>query len=112
MEGDIGVQLEATHRAGLGLAADDAAHRPGAAARAPAPSPRLHNADLTPTQAEGRTRGHNRIFARWAHDVHNLANDSFAIGAVLMRLKLTTPKVRTYAPPRAKRIVGWPGALG
>ncbi|KVN26336.1 hypothetical protein WT11_31995 [Burkholderia stagnalis] len=41
MEGDIGVQLEATHRAGLGLAADDAVHRGDAAARDPALSPRL-----------------------------------------------------------------------
>lgn len=49
MEGDIGVQMEATHRAGLGLAADDAVHRPGAAARAPALSPRLHNIAVAAT---------------------------------------------------------------
>ncbi|WP_230958776.1 hypothetical protein [Burkholderia stagnalis] len=35
------MQLEATHRAGLGLAADDAVHRGDAAARDPALSPRL-----------------------------------------------------------------------
>lgn len=35
------MQLEATHRAGLGLAADDAVHRGNAAARDPALSPRL-----------------------------------------------------------------------
>ncbi|MGZ2748132.1 aspartate/glutamate racemase family protein [Burkholderia stagnalis] len=35
-----------------------------------------------------------------------------ALAESLVRLKLTTSKVRTYAPPRAKRIVGWPGALG
>ncbi len=61
MEGDNGVQLEATHRPGLALGADDASHRTDSAARNPAPSPRLHNPDL--------------------------------------------------APPRPKRIVGWPGTF-
>lgn len=34
-----------------------------------------------------------------------------ALAESLVRLKLTTSKVRTYAPPRDKRIVGWPGAF-
>lgn len=126
------MQLEATHRPGIVPGADDVAL-----------SPRLHNPDLAPTQAEGRTWGRYSIFALWTNDVHNIANYSFAIGLFalgcggmagldrqieectgvpvvdgvsaavalaesLVRLKLKTSKVRTYAPPRPKRIVGWP----
>jgi len=63
------VQLEATRRAGVVLGADDALHRTDTAARDPAPSPRLHNPDLAPTQAEGRTWGRYSIFARWTNAV-------------------------------------------
>ncbi|MBK1819582.1 NCS1 family nucleobase:cation symporter-1 [Burkholderia orbicola] len=86
MEGDNGVQLEAIHRAGLGLGADDASHRTDPAARDPALSPRLHNPDLAPTQAEGRTWGRYSIFALWTNDVHNIANYSFAIGLFALGL--------------------------
>ena len=34
-----------------------------------------------------------------------------ALAESLVRLKLKTSKVRTYAPPRPKRIVGWPGTF-
>ncbi|WP_350669773.1 cytosine permease, partial [Pseudoalteromonas sp. 43-MNA-CIBAN-0464] len=56
------------------------------AARDPALSPRLHNPDLAPTRAEGRTWGRYSIFALWTNDVHNIANDSFAIGLFALGL--------------------------
>ncbi|RQR46600.1 Asp/Glu/hydantoin racemase [Burkholderia sp. Bp9140] len=34
-----------------------------------------------------------------------------ALAESLVRLKLKTSKIRTYAPPRPKRIVGWPGTF-
>nr|WP_310140238.1 hypothetical protein [Burkholderia ambifaria] len=40
MEGDNGVQLEATHRPGLVPGADDASHRIDTATRGHAPSPK------------------------------------------------------------------------
>jgi hypothetical protein len=80
------VQLEATHRAGIVLGADDALHRTDTAARDPALSPRLHNPDLAPTKAEGRTWGRYSIFALWTNDVHNIANYSFAIGLFALGL--------------------------
>ncbi|MEN8517754.1 cytosine permease [Burkholderia sp. RS02] len=80
------MQLEATHRPGLVPGADDASHRIDTATRAPAPSPRLHNPDLAPTQAEGRTRGRYSSFALWTNDVHNIANYSFAIGLFALGL--------------------------
>ncbi|WBI78701.1 NCS1 family nucleobase:cation symporter-1 [Pseudomonas aeruginosa] len=43
-------------------------------------SPRLYNADLAPTKAEGRRWGRYSLFALWTNDVHNIANYSFAIG--------------------------------
>ncbi|WP_322074584.1 NCS1 family nucleobase:cation symporter-1 [Burkholderia cepacia] len=86
MEGDNGVQLEATHRPGIVPGAVDASHRTDSAARDPALSPRLHNADLAPTKAEGRTWGRYSIFALWTNDVHNIANYSFAIGLFALGL--------------------------
>jgi NCS1 family nucleobase:cation symporter-1 len=64
---------------------------PALAARAatavhPALSPRLHNHDLAPRRAEGRTWGGYSIFALWTNDVHNLANYSFAIGLYALGL--------------------------
>ena len=85
MEGDNGVQLEATHRPGIVPGADDASHRTDSAAR-DALGPRLHNADLAPTKAEGRTWGRYSIFALWTNDVHNIANYSFAIGLFALGL--------------------------
>jgi NCS1 family nucleobase:cation symporter-1 len=52
----------------------------------PALSPRLHNHDLAPRRAEGRTWGGYSIFALWTNDVHNLANYSFAIGLYALGL--------------------------
>lgn len=86
MEGDNGVQLEATHRPGLVPGAVDASHRTGSATRDLALSPRLHNPDLAPTKAEGRTWGRYSIFALWTNDVHNIANYSFAIGLFALGL--------------------------
>ncbi|MDN7854420.1 NCS1 family nucleobase:cation symporter-1 [Burkholderia cepacia] len=86
MEGDNGVQLEATHRPGIVPGAVDASHRTDSAARDPALSPRLHNPDLAPTKAEGRTWGRYSIFALWTNDVHNIANYSFAIGLFALGL--------------------------
>jgi len=34
-----------------------------------------------------------------------------ALAESLVRLKLSTSKVRTYATPRQKQILGWPRAL-
>ena len=34
------------------------------------------------------------------------------IAESLVRLRLTTSKVRTYAPPRPKRLTGWPISRG
>ncbi|MFJ3485275.1 NCS1 family nucleobase:cation symporter-1 [Pseudomonas sp. NPDC090202] len=52
----------------------------------PALSPRLHNHDLAPRKAEGRTWGGYSIFSLWTNDVHNLANYSFAIGLYALGL--------------------------
>jgi len=47
-------------------------------------SPRLHNADLAPSQVEGRRWGAYSLFALWTNDVHNIANYTFAIGLFAM----------------------------
>ncbi|MCE6981653.1 NCS1 family nucleobase:cation symporter-1, partial [Pseudomonas frederiksbergensis] len=49
-------------------------------------SPKLHNADLAPTKAEGRRWGGYSIFALWTNDVHNIANYSFAMGLFALGL--------------------------
>lgn len=61
-------------------------YRTDSAAHDPALSPRLHNPDLAPTKAEGRTWGRYSIFALWTNDVHNIANYSFAIGLFALGL--------------------------
>lgn len=43
-------------------------------------SSRLYNADLAPTNKNGRQWSAYSIFALWANDVHNLGNYAFAIG--------------------------------
>ena len=60
----------------------------GTASDAPpaTPSPRLHNADLAPTAAEGRTWRAYNIFALWAVDVHSLGNYGFALGLFALGL--------------------------
>jgi NCS1 family nucleobase:cation symporter-1 len=65
---------------------DPALAAPAPTAVHPALSPRLHNHDLAPRRAEGRTWGGYSIFALWTNDVHNLANYSFAIGLYALGL--------------------------
>ena len=62
-----------------------ASRTPSASAALPL-SPRLHNHDLAPTQAEGRRWGYYSLFALWTNDVHNIANYSFAIGLYALGL--------------------------
>lgn len=49
-------------------------------------SPRLYNADLAPTQRQGRRWTAYSIFTLWANDVHSLGNYSFAIGLFALGL--------------------------
>ncbi|MFP3504232.1 hypothetical protein [Burkholderia sp. SIMBA_062] len=85
------MQLEAIHRPGIVLGADDALHRTDTAARDSAFSPRLHNPLLRfRALVAEREDGAGRQLPGTAGE-------------------LRTSKVRTYAPPRPKRIVGWPG---
>ena len=58
------MQLEAIHRPGIVLGADDALHRTDTAARDPALSPRLHNPDL---EADRRLAGHLRQMTGRGH---------------------------------------------
>ncbi|MDD1017175.1 aspartate/glutamate racemase family protein [Pseudomonas rubra] len=52
-----------------------------------------------------------QIQARTGVPVVDGVTAAVALAESLVRLKLTTSKVRTYAQPRAKQIVGWPRAL-
>jgi allantoin racemase len=52
-----------------------------------------------------------RIQARTGVPVVDGVTAAVALAESLVRLKLSTSKVRTYAPPRAKQILGWPRAL-
>lgn len=49
-------------------------------------SPQLYNADLAPTQREGRRWSAYSIFTLWANDVHSLGNYAFAIGLFALGL--------------------------
>lgn len=49
-------------------------------------SSRLYNADLAPTQRQGRHWTAYSIFTLWANDVHSLGNYSFAIGLFALGL--------------------------
>ncbi|WP_327440374.1 aspartate/glutamate racemase family protein [Pseudomonas donghuensis] len=52
-----------------------------------------------------------RIQARTGVPVVDGVTAAVALAESLVRLKLSTSKVRTYATPRQKQIVGWPRAL-
>ncbi|CAM3996431.1 aspartate/glutamate racemase family protein [Pseudomonas wadenswilerensis] len=52
-----------------------------------------------------------RIQARTGVPVVDGVTAAVALAESLVRLKLSTSKVRTYAPPRQKQILGWPRAL-
>ncbi len=80
------MQLDSTFLPDIAPGAADALHRTEAGMDDPALSPRLYNADLAPTRAEGRTWGRYSIFALWTNDVHNIANYSFAIGLFALGL--------------------------
>ncbi|MCY1546181.1 Hydantoin racemase [compost metagenome] len=52
-----------------------------------------------------------RIQARTGVPVVDGVTAAVALAESLVRLNLRTSKVRTYAPPRPKRLSGWPQAL-
>lgn len=52
-----------------------------------------------------------RIQARTGVPVVDGVTAAVALAESLVRLKLSTSKVRTYAPPRPKQILGWPRTL-
>ncbi|WP_137824160.1 NCS1 family nucleobase:cation symporter-1 [Brevibacterium sp. 2SA] len=49
-------------------------------------SPRFYNADLAPSQKEGRSWTAYSVFSLWANDVHSLGNYGFALGLFALGL--------------------------
>ena len=78
----------------------------------------LFNDDLAP--AKSRDWSFYSLFAMWMSDIHSIGGYTFAAGLFalglsaallaqdLVDLGLTTSKIRTYAPPRPKRVANWP----
>nr|WP_244136836.1 aspartate/glutamate racemase family protein [Burkholderia pyrrocinia] len=127
MEGDNGVQLEATHRPGFAHDARCASVRASGLAVLELEENPARAIESTVDQAQravkddraeviclgcGGMAGLDRQIEECTGvPVVDGVSAAVALAESLVRLKLKTSKVRTYAPPRQKRTVGWPGTF-